>query len=322
MNKFIELTTDVDTRLASFMETKWRPFLSKKEKRAIFVEKSARLLEEIFYEICTEANILQFVECGAYDAFASRKFKSRFSDIKAIAFEANPHVYGNFINLMQASGVKYVNKAVSNKVGTQELIIKSKDTKSWSSEGYLSFDDEENPNLEKIDIKTTTLDLEMVNSLSELPTALWIDIEGSNKVLIEGAESFLKSNLIEVILIETQVDLVWKWDFDPFELCQELSLYGFEPIARDCPGHWGCNIIFVNQRLLFETISLKSKYLQQLELIQLPYFPDIQYRTVLSKLKRMLLRSSSPKNQEHFHKMFSLFGSKSSRDKFGDSLEK
>jgi FkbM family methyltransferase len=315
MRQFTELTREVDIRFAKCMKTNRRPLISKKKKKALFIEKSARLLEEIFYQVCENTKISQFVECGAHDAFASRRFKTRFPAIKAVAFEANPHVFDNFLGLVKTAGVIYINKAISNRVGNQGLFLKSKDTKSWSSEGYLRFDDEDDSKLEQVEVATTTLDFEIANSLSKLPTALWIDVEGSNKVLIEGAKSFLESNLVEVILIETQVDLVWKEDFNAIELCQEFGSYGYELVARDCPQHWGCNLLLVKQESNLASSKLESEYLRQLELVKLPYFPDIQFRTILGKFKMAILNTQSPRIQRGLHRIFSTLGSRSSRDK-------
>ncbi|CAN2231521.1 FkbM family methyltransferase [Candidatus Planktophila dulcis] len=315
MSLFTDLTQEVDVRFKSCMEANLRPLLTNKKKKAIFINKSAPLLEEFFYLICAKAKISQFVECGAHDAFASRKIKERYPEIKVVAFEANPHVYENFSNLVNSSGVKFINKALSNRVGIQELILKSKDTKSWSSEGYLGHEDEVDSDLERIGVETTTLDFEMASTLSQSPTALWIDVEGSNRVLIEGAKSLLSSDFVDVILIETQVDLVWKEDFGPIELCEKFSEYGFMPIARDCPQHWGCNILFVREDYMPELLSIKSNYLNQLDSMKLPYFPDIQYRTFLSKIKRRLLNSQSLRIQNSLHRFFSFLGSRSSQDK-------
>jgi FkbM family methyltransferase len=297
------------------MRANRRPLISKKKKKALFIEKSARILEDLFYEICQKVEIAQFVECGAHDAFASRKIMSKFPGINAIAFEANPHVFENFQQLVTSGNVNYINKAVSNRVGNQQLILKSKDTKSWSSEGYLELDNNSDSNLEKIEVSTTTLDAELANSLSKAATALWIDVEGSNKVLVEGAKGLLESKLVEVILIETQVDPVWKEDFSAEELCEELSLYGFEPIARDCPQHWGCNILFIKVSPSHEFIGERNRYLDQLEFIQLPILPNVQFRTILSKIKRLLISTQPAKFQEISHRIFSLLGSRSSRDK-------
>jgi len=144
---------------------------------------------------------------------------------------------------------------------------------------------------------------------------LWIDVEGSNKVLVEGAKDLLEGKLVEVILIETQVDPVWKEDFSAEELCEELSLYGFEPIARDCPQHWGCNILFIKESPSPKFIGERKRYLDQLEFIQLPILPNVQFRTILSKIKRLLISTQPAKFQEIFHRIFSLLGSRSSRDR-------
>jgi FkbM family methyltransferase len=297
------------------MKANWRPLISNKKKKAIFIEKSARILEELFYEICKKIEIAQFVECGAHDAFASRKIVSKFPGINAVAFEANPHVFENYLELVTSGNVNYINKAVSNRVGNIHLILKSKDTKSWSSEGYLELDHESDSNLERIEVSTTTLDSELEKDLGEIATALWIDVEGSNRVLIDGAKVLLKSGLVKVILIETQVDLVWKEDFSAESLCEELSLYGFKPIARDCPQHWGCNILFIQERLISQFSLERKQYLEELETIQLPILPNIQFRTILSKFKDLLISTQPARLHKVFHGVFSLLGSKSSRDK-------
>lgn len=315
MSLFLELSSQVDDQYQKCVKGNRRIFVSKKKKKAVFIEKSGRLLEDMFYEICKRTEISQFVECGAYDAYASRKIKDMIPNVNAVAYEANPHVFRNFYKMLESANVKYLNKALSNNIGAQELILKTKDTKSWSSEGFLKLEENFDSNLESINVVTTTLDVELLETLEQVPTGTWIDVEGSNKVLIEGADKFLSSKLVEVLLIESQVDIVWKSEFTAPELCEILMAYGFTPIARDCPQHWGCNILFVKNDLVPELYKLKLEFLNQLESIRIPYFPNIEYRTLLGKYKNFIIKIFPTSQQESLHKFFGFLGSRSSRDK-------
>jgi len=315
MYSFLDLSTEVEDRFAKCIETNRRPLLSKKKKKAIFIEQSARLLEDFFYKICLELDVTQFVECGAHDAFASRKIVSLIPKVSAVAFEANPYVFANFSELVDSANVRYINKAISNTVGNLELILKSKDTRSWSSEGYLDLEGDQDSSLEKLKVQSTTLDSELKNTLKMASTAFWIDVEGSNRILIEGAEELLRSKIVDVLLIESQVDLVWKNDFYAEQLCEKLSSYGYIPFARDCPRHWGCNILFIKIQDFENLALLKSSYLKGLDSILLPYFPEIQYRTFLSKCKNFLAGIVSPRYSDYLHRFAIFLGSRSSKDK-------
>ena len=314
MDGFKELTSRLENQLEVCKQKNWRPLLVTELKSAYFIEESAVLLEYLFYKLCLELSILQFVECGAHDAYASQKIKKLSPDIHTVAYEANPFVFANFQKQIESSNVKYVNSAISNKVGTLSLVLKSKDTKSWSSEGFLELDGDLDPNLERIEVSTTTLDIEFSKLLQKISSAIWIDVEGSNKVLIQGSEESLGAAFIDLIFIETQLDTVWKTEFTAEELCSKLNQYGYVPIARDCPGHWGCNIIFVRKERVNECDFLIDSYFDQLGMVRLPLFPRIQLRTRLGRIKRAFLRKLPKSLEGKAHELFTLLGSKSSSD--------
>jgi FkbM family methyltransferase len=314
MHRFLELSNRLENQLEVCKQENWRPLLVTELKSGYFIEESAVLLENLFYKLCLELSVLQFVECGAHDAYASQKIKKLLPGIHAVAYEANPFVFANFQKQIESSNVKYINSAISNKVGTLSLVLKPKDTKSWSSEGFLELDSDLDPKLKRIKVLTTTLDIEFSKFLQKVSSAIWIDVEGSNKVLVQGSEESLGAAFIDLIFIETQLDRVWKTEFTAEELCSKMDEFGYVPIARDCPGHWGCNVIFVRKARVYECDFLVDSYFDQLGTIRLPFFPRIQLRTRLGQIKRALLRKLPKSLEGRAHKLFAILGSKSSSD--------
>lgn len=309
------ITLSVEKIQEKKLKESTRLFLTPRKKREAFVMQSAKILEKYFFEICSKFEIKQFIECGAHDAYASRRIARAMPEIKVIAYEANPYVYNNFISLVTMEGVNYINRAISNKLGQSFLFLKEKDTKSWSSEGFLSdFYDESLHNLDKLRVFTSTLDHEMLTEIEAMPTAIWIDVEGSNSVLLEGAEQFIKSGSILAIYIETQIDRVWPSDHNAVKLCQVLDKLNFELVARDCPGHWGCNLVFVKKEIYNEIKSTVDDYLTDLSHISIPHRPNLQIRAFFGKLKNIFLKVVPRKHQRRIHLLAGKLGSKSSRD--------
>ncbi len=312
MTSFIELTDNLESSFHDW--NGWRPFLSKEKVLGLYRDFTTQQLEVFFFELCMNFEITQFIECGAYDAHASKHIKKLIPDAHVIAFEANPFVYKNFKNEIKSCGIHYLNSAISNKLGTTDLVIKTKDTKSWSNEGFLQTVSTENIGHDKLEVKTTTLDSELERNLLKNPTALWIDVEGSNRLLIEGSQNILQSGIIEVIFIESQVETVWDQEFTAEELCDNLMRFGYTPIARDCPFHWGCNLIFIKSNADRDSRALLRNFNHQLEKVQIPYFAKLDCRSQFSELKRKMLNRLSASNKMKAHKVFSLLGSKSSLD--------
>ncbi len=270
-------------------------------------------MESFFLELCEEFRIEQFLECGAHDAYASRIIKSRLPGTNVVAYEANPFVYHNYKSLVDASGAIFVNLALSDSNDSLSFVIKDKDSKSWSSEGFLAHN-QDDLQQSSFEVACTTLDAELDNRLGRVPTALWIDVEGSNRRLISGASIFLSETDIKFIYIETQVDTTWEDELTAVQLCIELNRFGLEPLVRDWPYHWGCNILFVHESLIKKSIPFLNQYLEKVSEARISYFPSPDIMNLLSLVKRAILGFVPRSFHSYIHKLAAFLGSKSSAD--------
>lgn len=316
MANFQELTFNLESKYKVWKC--FRPYFSKQKKLGLYRDKSNILLEKFFFELCSYFAIEQFVECGAYDAYASRYIKKNFPSIEVYAFEANPYVYTNFKQQIQSMGISYFPSAISNRIGVTNLVVKSKDTKTWSNESFLGEVSTRELGSKIFEINTTTLDQEFREKFTKKPTGLWIDVEGSNHLLFKGARNFFKSKIVDVIFVETQIDSVWEREFSAQELCNNFLEVGYTPIARDCPFHWGCNLIFVRSENEHALQKLIEEFDNQFDSITIPFFTKLDLRTQMRKLKRVILRNLNPSKRKKVHKLFSFFGSKSSSDELDE----
>ena len=272
-----------------------------------------QMLESFFLQLCEEFRVEQFVECGAHDAHASRLIKSKMREVNVVAYEANPFVHQNYRNLVESSGVTYLNSAISDSKESMSLILKEKDTKSWSSEGYIYPNQDKLP-LNSFRVACTTLDAELDGRLKEVSTALWIDVEGSNRRLIRGSTYFLKHVETKLLYIETQVEKMWEDELLAIELCTELKKFGLEPLVRDWPYHRGCNILFVHESIFEESVLILNQYLGKVAVAKISYLPPLNIMNFLRRMKRAILRFVPQALHAYVHKVAAFLGSKSSAD--------
>jgi len=313
MATFDEITAKVETTFNECMNNNTRPWLTSFRRKIYVNTVIGQMLESLFFQLCEEFRVEQFIECGAHDAYAARLIKAKMQEANVVAYEANPFVHKNYRNLVEASGVTYLNSAVSDSDETLIFVLKEKDTKSWSSEGYIPQNQEELP-LNGFRVPCTTLDAELDGRLKEISTALWVDVEGSNRRLIRGATYFFKHIKTQLLYIETQVERVWEDEFVAAELCIELKKFGLVPLVRDWPYHWGCNILFVHESLIGDTVPFLNQYLEKVAVAKISHLPPLNIMNLLRRIKRAILRYVPKILHTYVHKVAAFLGSKSSAD--------
>jgi len=313
VNNFDFITTKIESALVTLMHNRFRPLLTKSVKQTYLNHSIGKLFEKTFFTFCETVAIQQFVECGAHEAHASQEISRILPDCSVFAYEANPFVFETYRKELEGTGISYLNLAVSNSTGNANFSIKDKDTKSWSSEGYLS-PEKDVTSTKSFSIATTTLDSEWESRFKRVRTAIWVDVEGSNRMLIEGGTSFFKEADIVCIFIEVQTSLVWPHDLNPYEVCAILEEKGFVAVARDWPRHWGCNIFFVHRNFYHHAHTIIEEFYRQIPFLNISFFPQVHIKSLLGALKRSLLSLLPRSSHKRLHQVAALLGSRSSSD--------
>lgn len=206
--------------------------LNKSEDR----KQSNILLVEYFFDLIQQIPIKCSFEIGAFSAEFSRKLKALYSDVNIFAFEANPYNYKHFTKTQDFNGIQYLNKAVSDTNGTIEFKIQKtiNGVEQNPVRGNNSLFEKTAANIvyDTVTVESVRLsDFVANNNLQELPTVLWIDVEGASQLILEGSIGVLRQT--QLIFIEVEEINFWKKQWLEPDVNKFLSNHGFKLIARD-----------------------------------------------------------------------------------------
>ena len=186
------------------------------------------------------------LELGAFSAAFSRSQRANLPEAQFHAFEANPHNYQRFRQMVEEAGVNYHHRAIGETVGACTFkLARRKDgqdlkpTKGNNSLRTKPLDIE----YEDVSVKMTTVDhFVRKQGLVELPTAMWIDLEGcAYEALVAAA---LTLQYTRLILIELEDRPFWIGEKLAADVRNLLAGAGFVPLARDFEFSGQYNMIF------------------------------------------------------------------------------
>jgi FkbM family methyltransferase len=181
------------------------------------------------------------IEVGAHDADYSKLMTK--NNISVYAFEASAPVYNKFKDLM--AGINYINAAVTDYDGEVEFnFIAGKDPSKIGHNGIKE-------GRWKI-ANTTTVQCYSLDSyfkdIKDQNIALWIDCEGANKEVLEGAKNILEQ--VSSIYIEVEHTQLWKDIWTRADVISYLDEQGFEMIKEYPAYDDQTNCIFVRKELV------------------------------------------------------------------------
>jgi FkbM family methyltransferase len=195
-------------------------------------------LYKLFFELQNFLKPDFVIEVGAYKAEFSFAMANKFGT-KAVAFEANPKVfkvyteetsiyefYKNINSYKNTQMVDYLNIAISDYTGDTMINAHKRGMVANSSLKTIV-----NGNIiESLPVRCTTLD-EYFKNIEFSNAALWIDAEGSNGEILQGAVETLKK--CSSIFIETEDGLFWHNAWQTSDVKNFLKQNGFNKIAEE-----------------------------------------------------------------------------------------
>jgi len=291
--------------------------LTKADRNYLLQSATGVLMENLFFNLSKKLQCNQIIECGAHDAITSRRFVNENSGI-ALAIEANPFVYAKYQNQYTNSRVDYRSIGLAKTPAKLEMNIPGHHTDESSLEGSLKKRDDFK-NYRTVEINVDTLDNVSGNFIDTNPTCLWIDVEGLGGEVLEGAQKVLSNSNLKMIYIEVQEDQAYYSD-EPsaLQISEMLAHYEFVPVARDYPASNLYNLLFVKASCLGTCSPELSNFWINYSNLVVPFVRLRSPRDLVSLLKKKLVGtslSSKPSITDH---LFSLAGSKSSKQKIND----
>ena len=218
-------------------------------------------LVELFFLIQKETKPKISIEVGANSAEFSQKIIQDYPNINSWAFEANPYVHKHYENSLQNLGVKYLNTAITNKIGETRFLIQEAYLNNGEWDGkrinrlignnslLIRNQDDVLYSAPKVDCNTLDgffIDSGILNSSDTV--CMWIDVEGAIEQVLSNSSKILKQ--IDSIFIEVEDFKFWQDQWLAEDVIKFLVSQDFVPIARDYEYEKQNNYIFIKSKLM------------------------------------------------------------------------
>lgn len=209
-------------------------------------------LKRVFLELVVSAKTATAFEIGAFEAGFSRGFLEASPDAHAVAFEANPIVHDHFCAVVTGTGVTYENLAISDRAGTIELnvpvSVNGHQLPVLSSMSSIFKQKLESAEYRTVETRAVTLDWWITDNPRPAPYALWVDVEGAQKQMLDGAAKALVDT--QLILIELENRPIWRGQVDAEEIKALLEQAGFAAVLRDIERPHQFNALFARPAVI------------------------------------------------------------------------
>lgn len=205
-------------------------------------------LEESFFLAFTRLQPATVFEIGAHRAEFSRRCKRQAPATRIIAFEANPNVFEAARAEVEADGVEFVHKAVSNAAGMIRFNVPlaAEDGAERTTMGSMLYDNRTEMH-RSYEVAAVTLDSVAPPGGTNL---IWIDVEGAIGAVLEGAAATLSNCVALYAELESNADR-WPGQMVDLEVIRRLRGIGLVPILRDVQRRgWQYNALFIRPDLV------------------------------------------------------------------------
>lgn len=269
---------------------------------------------ELFFRLSRNLGISHLIECGANDASVSRRFLGEKEGRSALAIEANPFVFANYLALnSNIPALDYKQLGLSNKKGYMDFFIPNVTDKSQSIFGSFQKLPDFYTDYTSVQVELNTLDSLQMSRKTVSPSAMWVDVEGEAYRVFTGARKLLSSGHVKLIYCEVQESVHYENEKSAIEITEYLGEFGFLPIARDFPLANLYNLMFIHKDSIKDAIPTLNSYWSSLSEIRAPAIEIRAPRKSFAKVKNKILGFIPKPLEIVAHRLFALLGSKSSK---------
>lgn len=221
---------------------------------AIFGRETTKYLDENFFKLLKVLDIYSLIECGANEASASMLANSM--GLKALAIEANPETFQK-VTPPSNKDFEKVNFGLSDKDGLLEFYTPVNNPTA----GNATFRPSKGKDYHVSSVQVKRLDeLLEPKRYAASAFALWVDVEGMQFEVLNGALETLKNQNCKMIKIEVEDSALFggqRWlSRDVVNFLEKLD---YVLIYRDFEHESQYNLLFL-KRSAFETFDLDEFY--------------------------------------------------------------
>jgi FkbM family methyltransferase len=224
--------------------------------------RSVAELERLFFRLCAMAQSELFIEAGAKTAAASIRARRSLPTARIAAFEANPYTYDRYHARVgiAASNVEFHHLALANSNRQLAFHVQLHNGQP-SADGQGSVLKRLKPKEGQTKVLVDAVRLDTFFDPGDFKTiSMWIDVEGANREVMEGAQKLLP--LTDVMFVEVENKRFWEKQWLSTDVVEFLADFAIRPVARDFQSRTQFNYIFVSDRLaaLAQTSSAIAAY--------------------------------------------------------------
>jgi FkbM family methyltransferase len=231
-----------------------------------------RRLQDAFFELFEKLRPNLFLDIGANDGATSIAVREVDSNCAIHAFEANPRIYEKNRSRLEERGIKFWNRAVSDRAGVITVyapltlsrayvageVIPASITEDEDTGKTSLLRRNEDATYAEFEVEATTLDTFVdtwIPDWLERTIFLWIDVEGASDRVLTGSKRLLTRT--RAIFLETEGFDFWHDQADSGLVVTRLIRAGFLPVGRDREyGDKQFNILFVHHHVLSQILPL------------------------------------------------------------------
>jgi FkbM family methyltransferase len=174
------------------------------------------------------------VEIGAHEASFSERLKKCIPGVYALAFEANPVVYGRHVDRLRQLTIDYKNAAVCDEDGVVEFFIPTvKNGVSFDpGAGISSLSRRASAEFEHDRVLVSGFKLDTaLKSLAVDRSVAWIDAEGAQGKILAGGFHYFSG--VSALYIEVERERYWCGQLLDSEIVDRLAEFSLIPVMRD-----------------------------------------------------------------------------------------
>jgi FkbM family methyltransferase len=319
MNNFNSLNRDTMIAAGVCFSNRRLAFLTEQARwRQIRIE-TGKLIDGFILKAYQKLSIELLIQCGANKPTEALDFCEINPVNKAICFEANPYVAQKYTNALPEN-INYINVGLGSGPGELIFHIPVGNQKELSLQGsfspakHLNYHESFEVQVDTLDnLLPPLLDIDLASLDNLANTALLIDVEGFSWNVLQGSKKILGLESTKIIFIEVQNDnFYWENEKNARQISDFLADYDFVPIVRDYPTAPLYNIVFVKRIELDKLTQLIDSYWFDFTQIKPNFFERRNPRYYFSIGKKLLFIVMPGCFHNYLHKIFALFGSKSS----------
>lgn len=209
---------------------------------------SVEWLRDRFREAVLDLQCDVALEVGAFEASFAVWAVEHVAVIEAVAVEASPNVYDHFSPRLAvtAPSVEYVHAAVGECDGDVEFLVQS----HHDGKRLIGFDSRLRRcrEMESRAVRVPGVRLDTLYGRRrwfDRRVALWLDVEGQQRLVLEGGRSAIASTTVALVEVESR--RFWRDQWLDVQVVEAFTAAGLVPVARDRQTAAQYNILFVRE---------------------------------------------------------------------------